>query len=166
VRPLALAVAAFAVMEPVTAATHRFVMHGVGERLHRSHHRSRAAGEGRWEANDAYPAMFAAVVLVAMYVGFNAPGWSGLVPLGIGITLYGAAYALVHDVYIHGRLRWFDGRSVGVLDRLAGAHRVHHLFGGAPFGMLVPVVPRVLRERAGRTGREPLRQRVAATPGP
>ena len=160
-RTVVLVAVAMAAMEPITAATHRLVMHGVGDRLHRSHHR---ASTGRLEANDAFPVVFAAIVLVGMYVGFNAPGWGDLVPIGVGVTLYGAAYALVHDVYVHGRLRWFDGRRIGVLDRLAAAHRVHHLYQGAPFGMLLPVVPRSLRERAGRTGRDPLRERVAPAP--
>lgn len=166
-----LVLAAFAVMEPVTAATHRWVMHGIGERLHRSHHRTRA---GRWEANDAFPVMFAAVVCVGLWVGFNRPGWAGLVPVGVGVTLYGVAYAIVHDVYIHGRLALFGGRRIAVLERLAAAHRVHHLYSGAPYGMLLPIVPRELRERAARTSRDPLRdplrdpgrERVATTPRP
>jgi beta-carotene 3-hydroxylase len=162
-RPFALAVVAFALMEPVTALVHRFVMHGVGDRLHRSHHRPSRA---RFEANDAFPVMFAAIVLVGLYVGFNAPGWADLVPVGVGVTLYGAAYAVVHDVYIHGRLRWFGERRPATLERLAQAHRVHHLYGGAPYGMLVPVVPAHLRDRATRTDRDPLRQRVAAAPRP
>lgn len=154
---LLLVVGAFAVMEPVTAATHRWVMHGLGERLHRSHHRAR---QGRWEANDAYPVMFAAVVCLGLFVGFNQPGWAGLVPVGVGVTLYGLAYALVHDVYIHGRTGLLGDRRWGHLDRLADAHRIHHLYNGAPYGMLVPIVPRDLRERAGRTGRDPLRDRI------
>lgn len=158
---LALGAGAFAIMEPLTAATHRWIMHGIGERLHRSHHR---AMHGRFEANDAYPVMFAAIVCLGMWVGFNQPAWSALVPVGVGVTLYGAAYALVHDVYIHGRLRWFGDREVPALQRLADAHRIHHLYNGAPYGMLVPVVPRELRDRAERTSRDPLRQRVAATP--
>ena len=162
-RSLGLVLLAFVAMEPVTALTHRLVMHGIGERLHRSHHRPTA---GRWEANDAFPVMFAAVVLVGLWVGFNEPGFGELVPIGVGVTAYGAAYALVHDVYIHGRLRWFAGRRVPLLDRLAAAHRVHHLYGGAPYGMLLPVVPAGLRERATRTDRDPLRQRVPAAPRP
>lgn len=162
VTALVLLIGAFVIMEPVTAATHRWVMHGVGERLHRSHHQAR---RGRWEANDAYPVMFAAIVCLGLWVGFNQPGWAGLIPVGIGVTLYGAAYALVHDVYIHGRLRWFRGREIAVFQRLADAHRIHHLYNGAPYGMLVPVVPRELRERAARTSRDPLRERVAARPG-
>ena len=153
-----LVLAAFAVMEPVTAATHRFVMHGIGMRLHRSHHRR---DESRWEANDAYPVMFAAVVCVGLWIGFHAPTWSDLVPIGVGITLYGAAYALVHDVYIHRRVRLFGDRHVTALDRLAAAHALHHRFGGPPFGMLVPIVPARVRDRVSRPG-----QRVATVPRP
>ena len=76
-------------MEPVTAATHRFVMHGIGMRLHRSHHRHTS---GRLEANDAFPVMFGAVVCLGLWIGFNAPSWSELVPVGLGITAYGVAY--------------------------------------------------------------------------
>ena len=141
--PVLLALIGFVAMEPITAATHRFVMHGVGWALHRSHHRQAAA---RWEANDAFPVMFAAVVCLGFAIGFNVGGAGALVPLGVGITLYGLAYALVHDVYIHGRLGRFR-RRVAVLDRLADAHELHHRFGGAPYGMLVPVVSRAVRER-------------------
>lgn len=168
-RDLFLVVAAFVVMEPVTAATHRWIMHGIGEVLHRSHHRRRI---GRFEANDAYPVMFAAVVCVGFWAGFNLSNLSSLIPIGIGVTAYGIAYGIVHDVYIHGRTGLITTR-VPVLDRLAEAHRIHHLYNGAPYGMLLPVVPRHLRERAARTDRDPLQrsadradgERVSAVPG-
>jgi beta-carotene 3-hydroxylase len=163
-RQLGLVLVAFVVMEPVTAATHRWVMHGVGAFLHRSHHRRRT---GRFEANDWFPVLFAAVVCLGLWVGFNRPGWSDLVPVGVGVTLYGAAYALVHDVHIHGRLPRLGRllappgrRRTELLDRLAAAHRIHHLYGRAPYGMLAPVVPAELRERAERTTRDPLRERL------
>ena len=155
-REVVLAVVAFVVMEPVTAATHRFVMHGPGLLLHRSHHRrtyragsfarskTRSAHTG-WERNDAYPVMFAAVVCVGFWLGFNGPQLAELVPIGVGVTAYGAAYGLVHDVYIHRRLRWFGDRLVPIFERLAAAHELHHRFNGAPYGMLVPIVPRRLR---------------------
>ena len=145
-RSLVLAAVAFAAMEPITAATHRFVMHGIGGRLHRSHHRRRG---GPFEANDAFPVMFAGVVCVGLWLGFNEPGWGDLVPIGLGVTAYGAAYALVHDVYIHRRLRWFGEHRIAVLDRLAAAHARHHREGGAPYGMLVPIMARPAR-RADR----------------
>ena len=34
------------------------------------------------------------------------------------------------------------------LERLKEAHALHHRFGGEPYGMLCPVIPRQLRERA------------------
>jgi beta-carotene 3-hydroxylase len=152
-RSVVLVIAAFTVMEPVTAGTHRFVMHGPGIVLHRSHHRRTHRG---WERNDAFPVMFAALVCIGLWLGFHTPRLADLVPLGVGITLYGAAYALVHDVYIHRRLRCFGERRVPGLERLATAHDVHHRTGGAPFGMLVPIEPR----------RRPSAQRVTAVPRP
>jgi beta-carotene 3-hydroxylase len=135
---IAVGVAAFAAMEPITAATHRFVMHGPGRVLHRSHHRRGTTG---WELNDLYPVGFASLVLVALGVGFNVAGFGVLIPIAIGVTAYGAAYALVHDVYIHARLPLFRGRTIGPLERLARAHRIHHDHNSGPYGMLVPVVP-------------------------
>lgn len=135
---------AFVVMEPITYLTHRFVMHGIGARLHRSHHRLASVG---WEANDIYPLLFGGSVCVGLAAGFNIAGLSALVPVGVGVTLYGLAYALVHDIYTHGRVLLFH-RPVAPLDRLAAAHRLHHRFNGEPYGMLLPIVPATLRQRA------------------
>lgn len=154
---LLIVVAAFVLMEPLTAATHRWVMHGIGEALHRSHHRPLFE---RFEANDWYPVMFAALVNVGFVAGFNWDGFGGLVPIGVGTTLYGACYALVHDVYIHRRLDWFEHRPVPLFDQLAEAHRIHHLYNAAPYGMLAPVVPADLRQRAAGTDRNPILSRA------
>jgi len=145
VRAALLTGLAFVAMEPITALTHRFVMHGLGMRLHRSHHRR---SSGRLEANDVFPVLFAALVGIGLWLGFNAPQFADLVPFGLGVTLYGGAYALVHDVYIHRRLRPFRDRRSAVLERLAAAHALHHRYGGAPYGMLLPIVPADVRQRA------------------
>ena len=61
---LLLAAAGFVAMEPVTYAVHRWVMHGVGTRFHRSHHRrwpTRREGEPWWEGNEVFPLAFAAI---------------------------------------------------------------------------------------------------------
>lgn len=144
-----VALVAFAAMEPFTYLTHRYVMHGLGRRLHRSHHRrwpGRAPGEPFFEANDAFPAAFAGVAMVAFALGFNVDVLGVLVPITVGVTLYGVAYAVVHDGYIHGRLPAPARRPL--LDRLAAAHELHHRFGGEPYGMLVPIVPASVRARA------------------
>lgn len=140
---LAVGTVSFVVMEPVTALVHRFVMHGPGIFLHRSHHRNVAHGDtAHLEANDAFPVMFAAIVMTGLALGFNIEALRVLVPIGVGITAYGLAYALVHDVHTHRRLGGTDGRPRPLLDRLAAAHRVHHQRNGAPYGMLLPMMSR------------------------
>lgn len=143
--------ASFLLMEVVSYLAHRFLMHGPGMRLHASHH---AAWRSRVEANDLFPVSFAAVTILGMALGSAWPRLEVLLPVGAGVTAYGAAYLFVHDVYIHARL----GRlpEVGVLEWLKAAHRLHHLYGGEPYGMLLPVTaPRTLWARASVTGRDP-----------
>lgn len=158
VSTVVVVVASFLLMEPLTALTHRCIMHGIGQALHRSHHRRVRPGESpsRWEANDWFPVMFAAIVMAGFGLGFNVAGLQVLVPVGVGVTLYGAAYALVHDVYIHRRLPLFGDRRVPVLDHLAAAHRVHHERNGAPYGMLVPVGLSSRPASGSRPSHEPL----------
>ena len=104
------------------------------------------------EANDAYPVIFGSLTLLAMAVGYQVP-LATLVAVTAGVSVYGCAYLFVHDVYIHARL----GRLpvIGFLERLKWAHGVHHLFGGEPFGMLLPFVPKALRVRAARLSWDP-----------
>jgi beta-carotene 3-hydroxylase len=138
---LVVALAAFVLMEAFTYLAHRLVMHGLGWVLHRSHHEWTA---GRVEANDTFPVVFGGLTLGAMAIGYQVP-LDLLVAGTAGVSAYGCAYAFVHDVYIHGRL----GRlpRVALLERLRRAHALHHLFGGEPYGMLLPIVSRRLRER-------------------
>lgn len=151
--PVLVALAAFVLMEPVTALLHRVLFHGPGRVLHRSHHRPASHG---WEANDLYPVLFAGLTITAMALGTWRPGWGLLVAVGVGVTAYGASYAVVHDLYIHRRLKVLP-EHVSWLEPLREAHRIHHLFHAAPYGMLVPVVPAELRRRAATTARDPIR---------
>ena len=151
---------AFALMEPTTYAVHRFVMHGLARRIHATHHRAQKLS--RLEANDVFPVAFAGLTLVAMAAGFARPGLAFLVDVGIGVTAYGLVYSFVHDVYVHRRIRRFTA-VVGPLERLAEAHRIHHLYGGEPYGMLVPVVPADLRRRHEARTRRAARVAAGAT---
>ncbi len=151
-----LVLAAFVVMEPLTYCAHRWLMHGVGWVLHRSHHQVLAA---RFEANDLFPVIFAAFTMLMLAL---ANGWRPLWAIGTGITIYGATYMFVHDAVIHRRLP-VPAFVLTLLTPLRNAHRIHHLYGGEPYGMLLPVVPRELRERAARTDRDPLATRKPRT---
>lgn len=142
-RSLTRAAVAFVAMEPVAYASHRWLMHGPGWSWHADHHRRH---HGLLERNDRYPVTFAAATVSAMALGQAVPRLRWLRDVGAGVTAYGLAYAFVHDVHVHERLPW-RARS-DRLDALAEAHRLHHRFGGEPYGMLVPVLPRSLRERA------------------
>lgn len=140
----------FVAMEAVSYLAHRFVMHGFGMGWHRSHHRR---SQSRFEKNDLFPVVFAGVTILTMAAGATLPSLHVLSLVGIGVTLYGACYGFVHDVYIHARL----GRlpKVGPLEWLKESHRIHHLFGGEPYGMLLPVVPKALRRRAATVTTDP-----------
>ena len=69
--------------------------------------------------------------------------------IGAGIALYGLAYFLVHDVFIHRRFNWFKHTNNAYLMAIRKAHKVHHKHlgkeDGECFGMLF-VPPRYLRE--------------------
>lgn len=126
---------AFAAMEPVAYASHRWLMHGPGWGLHESHHQARPRGP---EANDWYPVAFAAATTLAM--GSAAVrGWRGVLAAGVGVTAYGMAYAVVHEVYAHRRVPALRRRS-RPLEALGQRHLHHHRRGGEPFGMLAPLV--------------------------
>src|SRR5437763_13240269 len=118
-----LVVSAFVLMEPAAYLVHRFVMHGRLGAWHRSHHQVRTT---TFEANDLYPLVGAAVsiVVIALGTGFGALG--ALAWVGAGITLYGAGYLFVHDLYIHRRIASFTWQW-GPLERVRAAHRIHHL---------------------------------------
>lgn len=152
------AVLAFIVMEPVTYAAHRWVMHGMGWVLHRGHHRPSAR---RLEANDWFPVMFAALTIAGMALATARPAADLLLPVGVGVTAYGAAYATVHDLYIHGRFIRLP--ALRPLEHLREAHALHHRFGGEPYGMLCPIVPQALRDRAARQSLTALAQRPAGS---
>ena len=53
-----LFIGSFLLMELVSYASHRWVMHGFGMAWHRSHH---APPKGRFERNDLFPLSFSAV---------------------------------------------------------------------------------------------------------
>lgn len=145
---VALVAGAFVAMEAVSYLTHRFVMHGVGMVWHRSHH---VPTGRRFERNDLFPLCFSAVGVGVFALATMGPAGSPLFAVGVGITAYGAVYLLVHEVYIHERPPVRLPR-VAYLEWLREAHRVHHRFGGEPYGMLLPVVSRELRSRAAAGG--------------
>ena len=149
---IVLVLLAFVLMEPAAYLAHRLVMHGRLGGWHHGHHQVRTS---TFEANDLYPVVAAGITIVLIAAGTVVHRASSLVWVGAGITLYGAAYVFVHDLYIHRRITAFRWRCAP-LERVREAHRIHHLWAGEPFGFLFPVVPRQRRERARAVERDPL----------
>jgi beta-carotene 3-hydroxylase len=131
-----VAAGAFVAMEPVAYAAHRWVMHGPGWGWHASHHEART---GTFERNDLYPATFAVAAMSAMSVAARRPRLRPLMAAAVGVTAYGAAYSLVHEVYAHRRMRSLHRRWRGPT-WLGDRHRAHHRHGAEPYGMLLPLV--------------------------
>lgn len=146
---LAVAVVAFVAMEPAVALVHRTVMHGRrGWLWHVSHHRGGAPGpqgghatRRRFERNDLYPVVFAAITVSAMAAGAAVAALRPVLWAGFGITAYGAAYLVLHDGFVHGRLGTLPGARSRYVRWVRDAHHVHHATGRAPYGLLVPVRP-------------------------
>lgn len=136
-------------MEGFAYVMHRWVMHGPGWFLHKSHHRPRT---GRFELNDLYGAIFAIPSIVLIYGG-TLGGWGGnwALPVGVGIATYGAIYFGFHDVIVHKRVGHAYVPRSTYMKRIVQAHRLHHALEskhhGISFGFLVaPPVP-VLMEQ-------------------
>jgi len=92
-----LVIAAFLFMEFMAWFTHKYVMHGFLWVLHKDHH----IRDGRKiEWNDAFAVIFAVPSILLIYLGVVNPN-SYLLSIGIGIFLYGFAYFMFHDVYVH-----------------------------------------------------------------
>ncbi len=139
---LTLVAIGFLGMEAITYLVHRFVMHGLLQRLHHSHHRNAAAAFASKspEPNDMFPLAFSVLVIVGVWMGFNVRSAAWLLPLVVGVSLYGIVYTLIHDGIIHGRIRWMKRVQSGWTTSLDVAHREHHRLNGEPYGMLFPAL--------------------------
>lgn len=128
--------AVFVAMEGVAYLMHRYLMHGPMWFLHESHHRPRESAV--FELNDLFGIFFALPSMVLIHYGVQ--GRPGLLAVGLGMTAYGAAYFLFHDVLVHQRVRWRYYPKSEYLQHLVKTHLVHHKTttkeGAVAFGFL------------------------------
>jgi len=125
-------------MEAVAWLTHKYVMHGLLWSLHEDHHRKNPTSF--FEKNDYFFLIFAIPGIILLALGSFAPGLRHLLFAGLGITLYGMAYFLVHDVFIHQRFRILRNTDNIYFRAIRRAHKMHHKHlgkeDGECFGML------------------------------
>lgn len=117
---IALAIFAFAATELAATLIHKYIMHGVGWGWHQSHHVRRHGG---WEKNDLYAIVFSIATTLLFVLGStHAPLWW----IALGISVYGLAYGLLHDVLVHRRLPFNWRVKNRYIKHLVAAHHLHH----------------------------------------
>lgn len=143
---IVITIATFLAMEFVAWFAHKYVMHGFLWYLHKDHHQHEP---GFFEKNDAFFLIFAIPSAACYIIGSAVVGMFPLFFVGVGISLYGIAYFLVHDIFIHQRFKIFTRTNHKYLKAIRKAHKVHHKHlgpeDGECFGMLV-VPPKYINE--------------------
>jgi beta-carotene 3-hydroxylase len=133
--PVALVVAV--AMDFWAAILHGRLWHARLWPVHRSHHEP-PSGAGRLEANDALSLLHAPIAIALIVVGCRGtPGVLREIAFGagIGMSLFGVAYFVVHDGLVHARLPVHGLLRFRYFRAVARAHRAHHeAAGGAPYG--------------------------------
>jgi beta-carotene 3-hydroxylase len=132
--------AAYIGMEFMAWFTHKYIMHGILWKWHEDHHKPDLK-EGFFEKNDRFFLVFAIPSALCYMFGSLYLDYRFLLFIGIGISLYGLTYFLIHDVYIHQRFKWFrqlDGKYSRAILRAHGAHHaIQTKEDGESFGLLI-----------------------------
>ena len=132
---IGITLSTFGFMEFWAWFMHKFVQHGPLWFLHRSHH---VRHPHPVERNDLFFLIYGAISAALFITGDNGGRWWFWV--GVGIACYGTVYFFVHDVLIHGRLRFWKKSQNTYLRALNMAHKTHHKTtgrdGSAEFGLL------------------------------
>ena len=111
-------------------------MHGPLWVLHKDHHKK---DHNSWfERNDLFFFFYAFKCFICHFMGPRLLAW---LPIAIGIGLYGLAYFIVHDIFIHQRFKIFRNIDNKYARGIRRAHKIHHKNinkdGGECFGMLI-----------------------------
>ena len=125
-------------MEGVAWAMHKYIMHGVFWNLHEDHH-IRDNHDSFFERNDSF-FIFFAIISITSFVIWSFFGWTIALGIGIGVFVYGCVYFLIHDLFIHQRIKIWRNTKNPYLRAIRRAHKIHHKHlgkeDGECFGML------------------------------
>jgi len=134
---LVIYIGSFVGMELIAWFTHKYIMHGFLWKWHKDHHVPNP--KNHLQKNDYFFLVFASPGVVTIFLG-TYMDMAYMLAIGLGITSYGFAYFIIHDVFIHRRLKWFRSSRFSYLKAITRAHKVHHKkmykADGECFGML------------------------------
>ena len=120
-----IALTTAAIMEFVAWFAHKYIMHGPLWSWHEDHHKPHTV-EGFFEKNDRFFIIFALPSFLCYLTGGLVPGYLWVLSVGVGISIYGMIYFLIHDVYIHRRFKWFKQLDSKYSRAILRAHGTHH----------------------------------------
>lgn len=118
-------IGAYVGMEFIAWFTHKYLMHGPLWGWHEDHHQPHQKS-GFFEKNDRFFLVFAIPSAICYILGSVYAEYRFLFFIGIGISLYGLTYFLIHDVYIHQRFKWFRQLENPYSKAILRAHGAHH----------------------------------------
>jgi beta-carotene 3-hydroxylase len=146
-------------MEGFAYVAHRWIMHGPGWFLHKSHHEPRP---GMFELNDLYAVIFAVPSIALFWWGIGLGHGALYAWIGGGIAAYGAIYFGFHDVIVHRRVANRYLPKSAYMKRIIQAHRLHHVVetkdGTVSFGFIYAPKPEALKAELARRGFAGLRE--------
>ena len=128
----------FLFMECVAWFMHKYVMHRLGWGLHSDHHK-KDNHKSFFELNDSFFVLFAGLSMIA-YLTWSLSDSQVALGIGVGISIYGAVYFFVHDLFIHQRIKVLTHTKNRYFLAIRRAHKMHHKHlgrhEGECFGML------------------------------
>jgi beta-carotene 3-hydroxylase len=113
----------FVAMEAVAWLVHKYIMHGIMWNWHQSHH---SHTKGIFELNDLFSVIFGLAAILFILIGSNIEQYHRLLWVGLGMSLYGVAYFIFHDIIVHRRIPFLYRPKNPYLRNLIRAHKVHH----------------------------------------
>jgi beta-carotene 3-hydroxylase len=111
----------FAIMEFSGWFIHKYIMHGPLWNIHKTHHEP---SKSFFELNDLFSLLFGSIAIALIFLGVDNLDYRFWI--GIGISLYGVLYFIIHDVLVHRRAKWFDRPKNSFLLGIFRAHQAHH----------------------------------------
>lgn len=122
-------------MEFIAWSNHKYIMHGFLWQWHKDHHHNDSynhttdhfKAKHGFEKNDLFFLIYAVPAFVLIFAGLYFH-LIKLIFIGIGISLYGITYFIIHDVFIHQRIRvpFLIKNQPAYLKALLKAHYAHH----------------------------------------
>lgn len=129
----------FIAMEGVAWFFHKYIMHGIFWNLHRDHH-IKDDHTSVFEWNDTFFVFFSLLAIMS-FLTWTISDSLIFLGIGVGISIYGSVYFLLHDVFIHQRIKIFRNTKNTYLLAIRRAHKIHHKHitkeDGECFGLLL-----------------------------